>query len=195
MAGRAPHVDISGRRDDWVIDDGETTRSRQPLGRRPRLVTADDRDRHDGHTERARQPEGAESEALDASVRAPARFRKDHDRFPRVEEAHRCTRGACVGGLDVNREGAEATDEPGEAADAKERVPGHVIDTPSHRDRREYRIGVGHVVRHNEERTRAGDVMDTLEADPEVQPRSEPHHRAERVDHGCAHAPIVPRGA
>ena len=38
-------------------------------------------------------------------------------------------------------------------------------------------------------------VLNALEANAEVQPRAEPHHRAERVDEGRAHAPIVPRAA
>ena len=49
-------------------------------------------------------------------------------------------------------------------------------------DASKYRVGVGDVVRDDQQWTRGGNVIEAFEAYPEIDPCAEPHDRAERVE-------------
>ena len=176
-----------------MVDDAESPRAGQHAPGRPGVVPPHDGDGEHGHLERAGESEGAGTESLEASVRCASPFGKDHHRLAGLEQSHRLPRRAGVGGVDLDGKSAQATDNPREPGYLKQSVPGHKVYGEAYGDTDEDGIGVGHVIRYDDERPVRGNVLRPLEADPPVEARPEVDEGTENIQDGRAHALSVPR--
>ena len=127
-----------------------------------------DRDRQHRHLERCRQTERAGLEALDSPGAGPLPLGKDHDDVARLEQPDRLPRRRRVGRVDARRKGAQAPDEPVEQGDLEEPVPRHVIDPAPDRDAHERWIGVGLMVRRDDDGPGGGNVLGAGQLETEV---------------------------
>ena len=120
-------------------------------------------------------------------------FGKDHHRLAGLEQSYRLPGRARVGRVDLDREGPETANEPGEPGDPEERVPGHEVYGEANGNTDEDGIGVGDVIRGDDEGTVGGNMLRSLEADLPIDTRPEVDERADSVQDGRAHAMSVPR--
>src|SRR3989442_14190837 len=98
------------------------------------------------------------------------------------------SRGPRVRRLDLDGECVEQPDEPPEQGDLEETAPRHVVDAPRDGDRDERRVGVGLVVRRDDQGSRRRDVLDADQLEPEVGAAERVEPGTEEVQDGCVHA-------
>lgn len=174
-----------------MIGDGNLTRTRERPARRPRLVTADDGHREHGRPRRARQAERSRFEPLETAIMGAPALRKDQHRFTGLKEAQRFPRRPRIGAFGLHGEGPEPPDHSPEHGNFKEPAPGHVVEGAPDRDCDQHRVGVRDVVGGYDNRTRSGDVLDSVEGDRKVRLSREPDERPEAVNDWGAHFLIM----
>ena len=140
-----------------------------------------------------REAEGALVETLEAAVGCAAAFRKDHHSPLRTEHPHGLADRARVGGLELHGESAQSADQPGQSRHVKKRVPCHEVHDQANRNPYHDGVGIGDMVRGDDQRSFRRDVLNALEADPPVEPGPEPDEGTESVQDGSAHGQSVPR--
>src|SRR2546429_369087 len=183
-----PRLEARIRVDRWVVRDRDPPGTGQEASRWPGVVATGDRHGQDRRGERRREAERARLEGLDATVRAPLALGKDHHHLPRLQQPDRLARGPPVGRLDLDGESVEQPDETPEQGDLEETAPRHVVDTPTDADRDERRVGVGLVVRRDDQGSRRRDVLNADQLETEVGAAERVEPGTEEVQDGCVHA-------
>ena len=174
-----------------MVDNGDSPRAGEEAVPGPGLVPADDRYRKDRDLVLTRQSERASLERLQAAIVGAISLGENHECLPGFEEAYCFPGSHRVGALDLDREGAQVSDQPSKERDFEEPVPGHEVDRPPEGKDHERRIGVRDVIGSNDEGSLERDVLDAFEANAEVDARDRPDRWMERLGGRRAHGPIV----
>ena len=151
--GRLPRLERRVGLERRVIRDRDPPSAREHLPGRPRLVPAGDRHREDRARRRLAASRNAPS--LNRSTR-PVLVRSASGKIITHvacrEQPHGLAHGRRIGRIDPDGKRPEPPDHPAEDRDLEQPVPGHVVDASPHRDRDERRVGVGLMVRRDDQR-------------------------------------------
>lgn len=163
---------------EWgMVRDPHSRRPGEAVGTRPRFKPAGNAHEADGDGEPEGQPDGAELERLHSSIERPTPLGKDQHGFSIFEKANDPAHRLGVRLISVHGESSEPADQTTQHRDPEEGLPGQIVDWSAERDRDQNGIGVGDVVGEEQERPATRDVLDPVEADPEVETSEPPHER------------------
>ena len=152
-----------------MVGDPDPTRAREAAMVWPGLECASNTDETDGNTESEGQTDGAHLERLHLPVGRPPPFGENQHRFAGLQKANDRTHGLGVGLINVDRKGPEPANQTTQPGDSEEPLPGQIVDRPAERNRNQDRVGVRDMVGKKQERPRARDMLDPLEADLEIE--------------------------
>ena len=170
ILGLSSHIGSEGR----VVGNSDSARAGEASVEWPGLTGPRDAHEADGHADPERQADRPRLERLHLAIGRAAAFGEDQDRFPGLEEADDLTHCPRVGLINVHGKGSKPADQRTEQWDLEKALPGQVVNWSADRDRDQNGVGVRDVVGEEKEWAGAGDVLDPLEADPEVETSESP---------------------
>ncbi len=176
-----------------MVGDSDSARAREASAARPGLKGSRDAYEADGNAEPEGQANGSGLERLDPPVGRPAPFGENQHRFPGLDEADDLTHCPCVGLINVDGKGSKPADQRTEQRDPEKALPGQVVNWSAERNRDQDRVGVRDMVGEEQDRASAGDVLDSVEADPEVETGEPPHEGPSEFQEDLKHLLIMSR--
>lgn len=132
--------------------DPNSARAGKQAARRPDPIAAAYSYRHYRCSRSKGKPCDSSFKWSDLTVGASPPFRENDQGLAGLEQVEREAKSPPVGPVDIYREGAAPTDQPGQERHLEELVPGHPAHPPGYGQADKDRIEVGLMVRSDEQR-------------------------------------------